>query len=114
MCFGFLLARQPDRELRVGAQFAVHLDGTAVLPTDNLVTHGQAKSSAFSGRFRSNKRLEQLLPYLWCDAGAIVTNPDHDLVAQIPRRDSQYRTIPIGDFLAALVGGVKAIPNEIQ
>ena len=85
MCFGFLLARQPDRELRVVTQFAVHLDCAAVLLTDNLVANGESESSAFSGRFRSNKRLEQLIPDLWRDAGAVVADPDLDLIAQIPR-----------------------------
>src|SRR5262249_18596136 len=114
MCFGLLLARQAYRELGVDAWHAVDLDGAAVLLRHNLVADREAKSSPFARRFRSNERLEQLIPDLWCDAGAVVANPDLDLVAQIPRRDSQHGSIPIRGCLALLVRSVKAIPNQIE
>src|SRR5262245_10908734 len=55
---------QSYRKLRVGTQFAVYLDGAAVLLRHDLVADREPESSAFSGRLCRNKRLEQLVPDL--------------------------------------------------
>jgi len=107
-------SRQPYRKLRIRTQFAVYLDCAAVLLRYDVVAYREPESSAFSGRFRSNERLEQFIADLRRDPRAVVTNPDHDLVTQIARRDSQHGTIPIGSFPVALVGGVEAVADEVE
>ena len=64
-----------------------------MLLDDDVVTDGQTQPSPFTGRLRRKERVEQLLPRLGWNAGAIVAYPDFDLVAEVLGRRSQGRLV---------------------
>ena len=69
-------ARQTYREFGKDARFAVDSDRAAVLLRDDVVADRQAEAGPFAGRLGRKKRLEQFVPDLGRDAGAVVTHPD--------------------------------------
>ena len=54
-----------------------------MLLDDDVVTDGQTKPRAFSGRFGREERIEHLFLHLGRNAGAVVANPDFDAVAKV-------------------------------
>jgi len=64
---------------------------------DDVVTNGQAKPGSFTGRLCREERVEQFLPYLGWNAGAVVANPDFDTVAEALGRGRKRGLIAIAD-----------------
>ena len=71
-----------------------------MLLDDDVVTNGQAKPGPFTGRLCRKERIEQLLPHLGWNAGAVVANPDFDTVAEALGRGSQRGLVVIVRRLA--------------
>src|SRR5262249_41997592 len=78
--------RQADRGFSELADLAIDFDRPAMLLGDDVPGGRQAEPSAFAGRFGRHKGLEQFVPDLGGDAGAIVAYPHFDRVAEIARR----------------------------
>ena len=82
----------------------------AMLLDDDVVTDGQAEPSPFTGRLGRKERVEQLLPHLGWNAGAVVAYPDFDPVAEVLGRGSKRRLIVATIcFGFALRGCVEAV-----
>src|SRR6516165_713800 len=64
---------------------------------DDVVTDGKAKPRAFSGRFSSEERGEQLLLYLWRNTRAVVADADLHPVAEAFGGDLE------GGFIATVI-----------
>src|SRR5262249_30104613 len=80
------LARKNNSDLGELAGLRIDLDRTRMLFHDDVVSDGQAKASAFSGRFCREEGIEHLFPYFGRNARAIVANPDLNFVAKVFRR----------------------------
>ena len=70
---------------------AVDLDRAAMLLGDDVVADREAEPGALAGRLGREERLEQLVPDLGRDAGAVVAHPDLDRLAEIARRHLERR-----------------------
>ena len=81
-CCDWLLARQADGELGERARLALDRDRAAVLLGDDVVADRQTEPGALAGRLGREERLEQLVPDLGRDAGAVVAHPDLDGIAE--------------------------------
>src|SRR5262249_50581372 len=79
-------ARQSNCEFTELADLAVDTDRAAVLLGDDVPGNRQAEPGALAGRLCRDKGLEQFVPNLRCDAGAVVAHPHLDRVADIARR----------------------------
>src|SRR5205085_898335 len=110
ICCGRPLARQTYREFGERAGFAVDLDRAAMLLGDDVVADRQTESCPFAGRLGREEWLEQLVANVRRDAGPVVAHPYFDSLAEIARRDRQYRAevwtlaiaLPLG-------GGIEAV-----
>src|SRR5262249_52715239 len=80
-------AGQADRKFGKLAELAVDFDRTAVLLSDDVIGDRETEAGALAGRLGRYKGLEQFVPDLGCDAGAVVAHPDLDRVAKIARRN---------------------------
>src|SRR5580704_4924188 len=69
-------ARQPYRELAVVADLAIHSDAAAMLLRDDIVGDRQAEAGALAGWLGSEEWLEQLVPDVGRNAGAVVPHAD--------------------------------------
>ena len=49
---------------------------------NDIVANGEAKAGALSGRLGGEERIEHFLLHFQGDAGAIIADPDLDLVAE--------------------------------
>src|SRR3954465_10423667 len=87
-----LLSRQADRELCVGTRLTIDLDAATVLLRDNVVTDRQPQTRALAGRLCREEGLEQLVPDLGRDTGAVVAHRDLDQIAAIAGRHGQGRS----------------------
>src|SRR5262249_34959365 len=67
-----------------------------------------------AGRLGREEGLEQLLPVLRWNANTIVAHPDLDAFAELAGRDHQCRAEISLSLAATLVGGIKAVADEIQ
>src|SRR3974390_2288850 len=76
-------ARQNNPKLGEFAGLCVDLDQAAMLLHDDVVTDGKAKPRAFSGRFSSEERREQLLLHLWQNTRAVIPDTDLHAVSEI-------------------------------
>ena len=74
--------READRELAEFADPAVDFYRTAMLLGDDVIGNRQAEPGAFPGRLCRNKGLEQFVPDLGRDTGAVVAHPHFDSVAE--------------------------------
>src|SRR5215471_12565624 len=83
------LARQPYRELAVFADIAVRSDAAAVLLRHDVVADGKAEAGALAGWLGGEERLEQFVPDLGRNAGAVVTHTDLHRVSGIARIQRQ-------------------------
>jgi hypothetical protein len=54
-----------------------------VLLDDDVVADGEAKSRAFPGRFGREERVEHLFFHVRRDAGAVIANPDFNLITEV-------------------------------
>ena len=89
--------RQHDFELCEKSRLRLDIDATAVLLHDDVVAHRQAKPGTFTGGLGREERVEYLLLHVGGDAGAVVTNPDFDGLAEF--------------FVAAIRTGTKVSPS---
>src|SRR6516162_8716760 len=85
------MAWQADGELGERSGLAVDCDRAAMLLRDYVVADREAQAGAFTSRLCRHKGLEQFVPDLWRDAGAVVAHPHFDRVAEIARRHLQRR-----------------------
>jgi hypothetical protein len=82
---------------------------------DDVPADREAEPGALAGRLGGEERLEQFVPDLGRDAGAVVAHPDLDRVAEIARRHLQHRPEVGRDAVAlALGGGVEAVAEEVE
>src|SRR3974377_2078687 len=82
---------------------------------DDVVTDGEAKPRAFSGRFGSEERSEQLLLPLWQNTCAIVADTDLYPVAEILGRRGQGRLVVAAIALGfALRRRVEPVRDHVQ
>ena len=81
------------REFGELAGLGIDLYRPAMLLDDDVVTDGQAEPSPFTGRFGREERVEQLLPHLGRNTGAVVAYPDFDPVAEVLGRGSKRRLV---------------------
>jgi hypothetical protein len=66
---------------------------------DDVVSDGQAKASALASRFCREEGIEHLFLYLRWNAGAVVANPDLNLVAEVLGGSSKSGLIAIALIL---------------
>src|SRR6266404_5499098 len=105
--------RQADREFGEFALPAVDGNRPAMLLDDDVIADRETQPGAFAG-FGGEKRLEQLLFDLGRDAGAVVADTDLDIGPEVARRHLEGRPeCPVVRLLATLVGGVKAIAEQV-
>src|SRR6516162_6033720 len=107
-------SRQPHRELGEVTDFAIDLDGAAVLLRYDLVADRQPKPSALAGRLGREERLEQLVPVFRRNTDAIVAHPDLDAFAELAGCDLQCRTVSSVALAAPLVSGIEAVADEVE
>src|SRR3974390_1099540 len=78
------------------------------------MAHGQPEPGTFSGRFRREERVENLLLDLGRDTRAIVADADFDSGAEISCYRLQLRFKAIAGCHRALGCGVKPIRDQVQ
>ena len=72
---------------------------------DDVVTYGKAEAGPFSSWFGRKKWIEHLFLYVRLNPGAIVADPDLNMVAKIFRRGREGRLIDFAvrqSFIPAL------------
>src|SRR5215469_14503374 len=89
-----LMPRQANGELGKGSWLTLDGDRAAVLLRDDVVADREAQAGALTSRLGRKERLEQLVPDLGWDAGAVVLYPHLDAAFHFARGDCQGR--PIG------------------
>src|SRR3974390_1656429 len=108
-------ARQNDPKLGEFAGLCVNLDRPRMLLHDDVVTDGEAKPRAFSGRFSGEERGEQLLLHLRRNTRAIVADTDFHPVAEILGRCGQGRLLLAAIALGfALRRRIEAVRDQVQ
>ena len=86
-----------------------------VLLDDDVVTDGQAKPSAFTGRLCRKERVKQLLLDLGRNAGAVVTNPDFNAIAEVLGCRSKRRLVVASiRFGLTLRRRVEAVGDQVK
>src|SRR5262249_49629601 len=75
------------------ARLRFYFDKPTMLLDDNVVTDGEAKAGAFSGRFRREEGIEHLLFHLGRNTGAVVANPNFHAIAEALGRGSERRLV---------------------
>src|SRR6266851_242590 len=88
---GLRAARQADREFGELTDPAVDLDRAAMLLGDDIPADREAEPGAFAGGLGRNEGLEQFVPDLRRDAGAVVAHPHFDRVAELARSHLECR-----------------------
>src|SRR5690242_8225563 len=110
-------AGQADRELSEFAQGTVDLDRAAMLLRDDVIADRETETGALAGRLGGEERLEQFVPNLGSDTGAVVPHPDLDHLAEITCAHREHRAeipIPIPGLAPALCGGIEAVAEEVE
>src|SRR6185369_14061097 len=90
---GLTVARQADCELGELALTAVDGNRAAMLLRDDVPADREPETGPFPGWLGCKERLKQLVAEFGRDAGAVVTHPDLDCLAQIAGRDLEGRAI---------------------
>ena len=106
--------RQVDCELCKVALSAVDRDRAAMLLRDNVITDREPEPRTLASRLRREERLEQLVAKFGCNPNTIVAHPDLDRVAKILCRHLQRRAKAVARLAPALVGGIKAIAEQVE
>src|SRR5690349_17866249 len=83
LCWRRMQARQADCEFGELADPAVDGDRAAVLLGDDVPADREAEARPLAGRLGGEERLEQLVPDLGRNAGAVVPDTDLDRLAEI-------------------------------
>src|SRR5215471_5056446 len=82
---------------------------------DDVVADGKAKTSAFSGGLRCEKRVEHLFFHVRRHTGAVVADSDFDTIAKVLGRGRQSRLIvTIIGLCFALGRSIEAVCNQIK
>src|SRR5665213_2955141 len=76
-------ARQRYPEFGEPPGFGFDIDRATVLFHDDVVTHRQSEPGAFTRRLGRKERVEHLFLHLGRNAGAVVANPDFDMVTEV-------------------------------
>ena len=92
---------------------------TVMLPPcclrDDVVGDRQAEPGALAGRLGGEERLEQLVPDVGRNAGAVVAHADFHRVAELASGDLQRRLEPGASAVPrALVGRVEPVAEQVQ
>src|ERR1700732_403240 len=109
ICLGGRRPRQRNDEFGKCAWFGSDVDLAAMLFHHDVVAHRQAKSGALARRFGGEEGIEHLLLHLQRDSGAVVANPDSDLVAEASGGRAQRRLETFVARFLAFGGGIKAV-----
>src|SRR5262249_10889975 len=108
-------ARQADCEFGELAGPAVDSNRAAMPLRDDVVADRQAQPGALAGRLCREEGLEEFVPELGCDAGAIVAHPDLDLLAELARRHLEARLeLRVAPVVTAFVGRVEAVAEQVE
>src|SRR5215831_9393045 len=82
---------------------------------DDVVSDGQAKTSALSGWLGCEEGIEHLIPDLGWNPSAFVANRDLYAVAEVLRRNDKSRLIAIGTVLLFALGRrIKPVRDQVQ
>src|SRR5258707_2054605 len=106
--------RQRNNEFGKCARLGIDVDLAAMLFHHDVVAHRQAKSGALAGRFGGEKGIEHLLLYFQRDSGAVVANPDFDLVTEAFCGRAQRRLETVPARFLALGGGGKTALDQVS
>src|SRR6266403_3347770 len=109
LCLCRPCARKRNNEFGKYAWLGIDVDLAAMLFHHDVVAHRQAKSGALAGGFGGEKWIEHFLLYFQWDSGAVIADPDFDLVAETFRGRAQRRLKTILACFLALGGGIKAV-----
>jgi len=82
-------ARQNHPDFRKLARLRIDFDRAAMLLDDNVVTDGEPKPGALSGRFRREEWIEHLLLHVRQNTGTVVADSDFDVVTQVLSRGNE-------------------------
>src|SRR5262249_40018056 len=86
-----------------------------MLLDNDIVTDGEPKSGAFSGRLRCEEGIEHLLFHFRWNTGTVVANPDFHTIAKAAGRGHQSRFIAFAiSFGTTLCCRIKAVRNQVQ
>jgi hypothetical protein len=86
-----------------------------MLSDNDVVTDGEPKSGAFSGRLRCEERVEHLFLHVGRNAGAVVANPDFHMISKASCRGRKGWFIAITISLSfTLCRGVKSVGDQIE
>jgi hypothetical protein len=106
--------RQNDLEFSEMPGLRLHFDGTAVLFHNDIVAHRQAKSCAFTRRFRCKERSEYFRFCFGWDPGAVVADANFDRVTEILRHSGKRRFEVVNGFHRAFSRCVEAVRYQIE
>ena len=81
--------RQSDFNFGELAGLGIDLNRPTMLLDNDVVTDGEPKPRALSGRFRREEWIEHLLLHFSRNAGAVVADPNFDPVTEILGRGSE-------------------------
>src|SRR5690349_25092878 len=84
-----VVARQGNDELGELAELGLNVNPAAVLLYNDVMSHREAESCPFPGRFSGEERIEDLLSDLRWDAGTVV--PDADFRSEEHTSELQSR-----------------------
>ena len=77
---------------------------------DDVMADGEAKTSAFSGRFSREKRVEHLFFYIGRHTSPVVANSDFHTIAKVFGRGSEERLVVAAAYLrSALSRCIEAV-----
>ena len=86
-----------------------------MLLDNDVVADGEAKTSAFSGRFGREKRVEHLFFYVRRHTGAVVANSDFHTIPKVSGRGRESWLVVATLSLCSAPGrSIEAVCNEIK
>src|SRR6476660_5988698 len=82
---------------------------------DDVMADGEAKTSAFSGRFSREKRVEHLFFYIGRHTSPVVANSDFHTIAKVFGRGRESRLVVGTIRLCSATGrSIETVGNEIK
>src|SRR5205823_14162379 len=109
------VAWQAHGEFGVRTGLALHRDRAAMLLGHDVVADRQAKPGTLAGWLGGEERLEQLVPDLRRNAGAVVAHLDLYRLAEIAGRHHEGGTeCSIAIAVRTLIRGVEAVAKKVE
>src|SRR5262245_6069151 len=97
------------------ARLCIDLDRPAMLLDDDIVADGKAKAGALSGRLGCEERVEHLVLHLGWNSGAVVADPDFNLIAKAAGRGRKGWLVVVANCLRPALGRcIEAVGNQIE